>query len=225
MHDPVISRALTLCFNSDYVSGSVADSAGASEASKGTNPEAPSFTPSSPTIVDRGVRSPEDFMAHFRALKIANAEKNGKTLQPHRIVFKDVPDWANLTDIMCLVHGGDIASMTGNGGYEVYVDFVDPEACKRYYDTYSDGIRIGNEIMTLELGQPQKIDQLLKDMSDDGKSRVVYIDVLDGKKFSDLHQTCDKFDLDHLMYHVEPNKVRLLGYPFFPLLLSLFATG
>lgn len=57
--------------------------------------------------VVRGIRSPEDFMAHWRAMQ-ARGHAIRIAVPQRRIAFKDLPEGTTISDVLCLVHGGAI---------------------------------------------------------------------------------------------------------------------
>ncbi|KAJ5286761.1 hypothetical protein N7478_002447 [Penicillium angulare] len=170
-----------------------------SPGSTGTNPEAKTFTSSA--HFSRGVQPPEVFMKQFREMQLAKMAQTGKpTLSRRRVIFKNLPDWVEFNDVMCLVYGGSIDTMTKSGEHEMSVDFIDEDTCQMYADIYKDGILICDQVITVELGETSELKEAVKTMVDEGKSRVVSIEVPDQTKFADMHELFTNYDLDHFTY-------------------------
>jgi hypothetical protein len=127
----------------------------------------------------RGVTDPKDFMKQVRKLRELKlqASKLAPAGPPRRIIFGNLPEWASISSVLHLVHGGAIErAWSGNG--EVIVQFVTQEACIAYHEGHTDGITFDNagEELTISVTMPEDglpdHPELLQRVSD-GASRVV----------------------------------------------------
>lgn len=168
------------------------------------NPEAPPFEPASNS--SRGVATPTDFMAAWRAKNFAPLAPV-PSIPPRCIVFKNVPEGAGLSDVLCLVFGGPIESISSNNPNEVTVKFIEADDCKKYYEAVSHGIRVGHHTIGVELQVCEPMDQEMKHWVGAGTTRVVQVDIPNHKTLQDLHDVAKDLDIDHVMYHTEPNLV------------------
>lgn len=149
-------------------------------------------------------------MAHWRAMQ---ARKNAavRIVVPYRrIAFKNLPEWATISDVLCLVHGGAVDRAWEAGENEVIVQFCDETACKKYFETYSEGIRVDDDhVITIE--KPQDTDQItiaLKEKIDNGGSRLVRLaGVPNDKTFQDLRDAVAGYAVDHILWHGEVDQV------------------
>ncbi|KAJ5585427.1 uncharacterized protein N7459_005227 [Penicillium hispanicum] len=167
--------------------------------------------------VFRGVREPEEFMAHWRTMQMGD---DFPTLQPptgfvhRRIVFTNVPAWAKMNDMLCLVHGGDIERIWSEMAGEVKVDFLEAHDCEQYYETYAPGIRIGTHVIHLDLEVCEVVSQALRSRIGAGNTRVVYVDVPVSKTIQELETVAQDLALDHMVYHLEHGKPHRAYYFF-----------
>ncbi|CAG8901615.1 unnamed protein product [Penicillium egyptiacum] len=107
----------------------------------------------------RGVTAPADFMKQVRLLHLQKqiAPKIVPTGPPRRIVFGDLPEWADIPNVLQLVYGGAIErAWSENGG--VIVQFVDQDDCVKYYENHSDGIKLkdGDDDVTISVAMPEE---------------------------------------------------------------------
>ncbi|KAJ5972529.1 uncharacterized protein N7479_002447 [Penicillium vulpinum] len=127
----------------------------------------------------RGVTAPADFMKQVRKLQLKKqaAAKVVPPGPPRRIVFGNLPDWANISSILHLVYGGAIERAWSEDD-EIIVQFVEQDDCVKYYENHSDGITLkdGDDELTISVTMPeeglQDNAELLKRV-DEGASRVV----------------------------------------------------
>jgi hypothetical protein len=109
---------------------------------------------------------------------------------PRRIVFGNLPEWANISGILHLVYGGAIERAWSENG-EVIVQFVEQEDCVKYYENHSDGIRVndGDDELIISVTMPEEGLQDHAELSkrvEEGASRVVCLSSLPtGFKTSD----------------------------------------
>ncbi|KAJ5375209.1 hypothetical protein N7517_007215 [Penicillium concentricum] len=140
----------------------------------------------------RGVTAPADFMKQVRLLHLQKkaAPKVVPTGPPRRIVFGNLPEWANISGILHLVYGGAIERAWSENG-EVIVQFVEQDDCIKYYENHSDGIKVndGDGELTISVTMPEKGLQDNAELSkrvEEGASRVVSLSGLPtGFKTSD----------------------------------------
>ena len=175
------------------------------------NPEAPPFEPAPNS--SRGVATPTDFMAAWRAKNNAPSAPV-PSIPPRCIVFKNVPERAALSDVLCLVFGGPIESVSSHNPNEVTVQFIEADDCKKYYETVRHGIRIGHHLIQVEQQVCEPLDQEMKHWIMAGTTRVVRVDVPNHKTLQDLHDVAVDLEIDHVMYHTEPNMVSELALSF-----------
>lgn len=178
----------------------------AGSGSNSINPEAAVFKPES-AVFEPGtaLRAPSDFMAQWYARQ---AERTSQL--PRQIILKGVPDWANFTDILCLVSGGPIERIWSQNSNEVIVQFLYEADCEAYYDRYCYGIRIEDDLIEVEQRRCEPLSDELKAWVAAGTTRCVQVDIPDEKTFRELQDVAKDLNLDHLMYHAEPNKVSVL---------------
>jgi hypothetical protein len=80
-------------------------------------------------------------MAQFHKLRLIKqkAAKAAAAGPVRRVVFGDLPEWANISQVLLLVHGGAIERAWSEDS-EIIVQFVKEEQCVAYHETHSDGI-------------------------------------------------------------------------------------
>lgn len=105
------------------------------------------------------------------------APKVVPTGPPRRIVFGDLPDWANVSSILQLVYGGAIERAWSEDGH-VVVQFVEQDDCVKYHENHSDGIKLkdGDDDVTISVTMPEeglKDNNELSKRVEDGASRIV----------------------------------------------------
>ncbi|KAJ5504504.1 hypothetical protein N7463_007378 [Penicillium fimorum] len=127
----------------------------------------------------RGVTAPADFMKQVRLLhkQKLTAPKVVPTGPPRRIVFGNLPEWANISGILHLVYGGAIERAWGENG-EVVVQFVEQDDCVKYYENHSDGIKVNDDDgeLIISVTMPEEGLQDNAELSkrvEEGASRVV----------------------------------------------------
>lgn len=140
----------------------------------------------------RGLTSPADFMKQFRLLQLQKqmAPKVAPTGPPRRIVFGNLPEWANISSILQLVYGGTIERAWSENG-EVIVQFVEQDDCVKYHENHSDGIKLkdGDDDLTISVTMPEEglpDNAELSSRVEEGASRVICLSGLPtGFKTSD----------------------------------------
>lgn len=154
---------------------------------------------------------PAAFMAKWRSLATQPAPM--KTTTTPVVVFKNLPDWANVSDVLSLVHGGVVDRVSIENG-EAVVIFTDAGDCKRYAALYQKGIRIagdGEQVVTVELSeQSDVIDAKHDEAIKAGATRVVRaVPVLQTLTFAQLQAVGqqDVYKLEHLSYLAAANGV------------------
>ncbi|CAG8383503.1 unnamed protein product [Penicillium salamii] len=128
----------------------------------------------------QGIAAPDDFMAQFRKLRILKeqAAKAAAAGVVRRVVFGDLPEWATVSRILLLTHGGAIEQAWSEDD-TVVVQFVEEKECLDYHEKHSAGIKYmaadGNEaVITVTLPEDGLPDNAaLADRVAEGASRVV----------------------------------------------------
>ncbi|KXG51049.1 uncharacterized protein PGRI_066210 [Penicillium griseofulvum] len=127
----------------------------------------------------RGLTAPADFMKQVRLLNLQKktAPKVVPAGPPRRIVFGNLPEWANISGILHLVYGGAIERAWSENG-EVIVQFIEQEDCVKYYENHSGGIRVndGDDELIISVAMPEEGLQDHAELSkrvEEGASRVV----------------------------------------------------
>jgi hypothetical protein len=140
----------------------------------------------------RGLTAPADFMKQFRLLQLQKqmAPKVAPTGPARRIVFGNLPEWANISSILQLVYGGAIERVWSENG-EVIVQFVEQDDCVKYHENHSDGINLkdGDDDLTISVTMPEEglpDNAELSSRVEEGASRVLCLSGLPtGFKSSD----------------------------------------
>ncbi|CAI7622927.1 unnamed protein product [Penicillium discolor] len=140
----------------------------------------------------RGLTAPADFMKQFRLLQLQKqmAPKVVPAGPPRRIVFGNLPEWANISSILQLVYGGAIECAWSENG-EVIVQFVEQDDCVKYHESHSDGIKLkdGDDDLIISVTMPEEglpDNAELSMRVEEGASRVVCLSGLPtGFKTSD----------------------------------------
>lgn len=147
-------------------------------------------------------------MAQVHAMQPQNPVR---TATPdRRILFRNLPSWATISDVLCLVHGGAVNRVWNETENEIMVQFCDETACKQYYETYSQGIRLeGDHVIAIE--KPRGSDRLttsLKDKIEAGVSRLVLVaNIPNEKTFQDLRGLVKDYSVDHILWRAEVDRV------------------
>lgn len=179
----------------------------------GTNPTADEFTPAqndeeSPTTPTqapiRGVASPQEFMKSFKTVHKTGFNLGGQKAAPRRIAFQDVPEWATISDMLCLVHGGAVDRIFPGGENEFIVQFCDEASCEQYAETYTDGIRVEDDhvIKVVKAPGSDKITSTFTSMMEADASRLVRVTKVPIEKtIEDLHKLTEGLTVDHILYN------------------------
>ncbi|KAJ5322133.1 uncharacterized protein MYU51_002957 [Penicillium brevicompactum] len=161
-------------FNPDHGSAEV-------QVGNGDEPAAP--TPK--TGRSQGIADPDDFMTQFRKLRLIKqkAAKAAAAGPVRRVIFGDLPDWATVSRMLLLTHGGAVEYAWNEEG-TVAVQFIEEAACLDYYEKHSDGIKYvtadGEEaIITVTMPEEGLRDHAeLAQRVAEGASRVVCLEGL-----------------------------------------------
>lgn len=159
---------------------------------------------SAPASAGASLADPAAFMAKWRSLATKLASM--KAITTPVVVFKNLPDWASVSDVLSLVHGGVVYRVTIDNG-EAVVIFTDADDCKKYASLYEKGISIaidGEHVVAVELSeQPNVIDAKHDVAIKAGATRVVRaVPVLESLTFAQLQAVGqqDSYELEHLSY-------------------------
>ncbi|KAJ5779205.1 hypothetical protein N7457_006925 [Penicillium paradoxum] len=159
--------------DADDDNGSTADSKAGGKAESTGDEKSTSSKPR------RGVVAPGDFMKQFRKLQEQkkSAPKVVPAGPPRRIVFGNLPEWADIAGILQFVHGGAI-ERAWMEHTEVIVQFIDQEKCVQYYEAHSHGIRLkdDDDEVTISVTMPEEglpDNEKLWIRVEEGASRVV----------------------------------------------------
>lgn len=81
-------------------------------------------------------------MAQFRKLRLMKekAAKAAAAGPVRRVVFGDLPEWATVSQMLMLIHGGAVERAWADDN-QVVVQFVNEPECLRYYEQHSGGIK------------------------------------------------------------------------------------
>jgi hypothetical protein len=180
----------------------------------GTNPAAADFTPpanpkastttpaSVPTM--RTVRSPQEFLDSFKAVHTRGFNLGGQRVAPRRLAFKNVPEWATYSDMLCLVHGGAVDRIFRGEEHEFIVQFCDEESCTQYLGAYPSGIKLEDDhiIEVVRASGSDKITPTFTSLMESEASRVVRVaNVPLDKPLQDLHDLTGGMAVDHILYN------------------------
>lgn len=124
-------------------------------------------------------------MTQFRKLRLIKqkAAKAAAAGPVRRVIFGDLPDWATVSRILLLTHGGAVEYAWNEEG-TVAVQFVEGAACLDYHEKHSDGIKYvtadGEEaIITVTMPEEGLRDHAeLAQRVAEGASRVVCLEGL-----------------------------------------------
>ncbi|KAJ5605742.1 hypothetical protein N7510_008523 [Penicillium lagena] len=166
---------------------------------------------SAPAPAGAGLADPAAFMAKWRSL--ATQLSPMVTTTTPVVIFKNLPDWISVSDLLSLVHGGVVDHVSIENG-EAVVIFTDADDCKKYAGLYEKGIRIasdGEHVVTAELSeQSVVIDAKHDEAIKAGATRVVRaVPVLQTLSFAQLQAVGqqDGYKLEHLSYLAAANGV------------------
>lgn len=176
------------------------------------SPKAASFSPVKEHIqpVQPTIATPEEFLASFHQRpKVSKYAVD--IVPPHRrIAFKELPEAATVSDVLCLVHGGAVDRAWRIADNEIIVQFCDDGACKDYYNLYSNGIRVdGDHFITVEKPTgTEPISMALRQKIGKGVSRVVHVSgIPKDKTFENLLEAAAKYSIDHIMWRGNGDEV------------------
>ncbi|KAJ5987797.1 hypothetical protein N7481_003007 [Penicillium waksmanii] len=180
----------------------------------GTNPAAAEFTPAanpeaSPTApanapTMRHVSSPQEFLDSFKAVHTRGFNLGGQKIAPRRIAFKNVPEWATYSDMLCLVHGGAVDRIFRGEEHEFIVQFCDEESCTKYLEAYPSGIKVEDDhiIEVVRVSGSDKILPTFTSMMENEASRLVRLAPVPlDKTLQDLHDLASGLTVDHILYN------------------------
>ncbi|KAJ5815438.1 hypothetical protein N7474_007215 [Penicillium riverlandense] len=175
-------------------------------------------TLSAPAPAGAGLADPATFMAKWRTLATQLAPVVTTTTPV--VVFKNLPDWACVSDVLSLVHGGVVDRVSIENG-EAVVIFTDAEACKKYAGLHDKGIRVGGDgehIVAVELSDlSDAIDAEHEEAIKAGATRVVRaVPVLQTLTFAQLQAVSlqDAYKLEHLSYLAAANGAGVARFYF-----------
>ncbi|KAJ6141641.1 hypothetical protein N7470_010031 [Penicillium chermesinum] len=178
----------------------------------GINPEAPAFTPASHSVptaqkaeIVKGIRTPKEFLDSLKMMEIN--KKINAAGEKRRVVLKNLPENAKLTDVFCLVFGGQIDRVTMNGR-EANVDFLTAASAQNYYDKVSRGIRVDGHLITVEQGVSPKLTSHILSCVDSGTTRVVHAIVPPHMTVTELYDSAKELNLERLEYRLEPTAAK-----------------
>lgn len=156
------------------------------------------------------VATPEEFLLCFRQ-RFKPGKHAVEIVAPHRrIAFKELPEGATISDVLCLVHGGAVDRAWRVADNEIIVQFCDDGACKAYYDAYGNGIRVdGNHVITIEKPSgTEAISMALRQKIDKGVTRVVHVSgIPKDKTFENLLEAASKYSIDHIVWRGNGDEV------------------
>lgn len=173
-----------------------------------------------------GLAAPEAWMAAWRAKRsfkdvkesadaIAEAALVDATpaLSLRRVTISNLPEWAKVSDVLSLIHGGDIDKVTIDAAGKAVVLFCDAADCKKYYDQYAEGILIAHDdlVITLELG-PEENEMTSTHLAaiKAGATRVVALSGVSleiSSQFIAKALQCE-FEVDKIVFRADTDKVR-----------------
>ncbi|KAJ5358383.1 uncharacterized protein N7496_010796 [Penicillium cataractarum] len=197
------------------------------------NPEAKEFVPRSVSAgsdnANHGLTSNDDFMEHVRSYMAKGtftekhggpATKNRRPIKPRDLparvlLFKNVPDWLNISDIFGLVYGGAVEHIFRSHMAEITVIFCEEATCATYLAVHANGIRIKKPgsidehvIMDVEKApRGEEITSAMQKKLATGASRLVRVDgVFHAEKYQALSTLAMRYELDHIQFHCEKDK-------------------
>lgn len=144
-------------------------------------------------------------MQSFRQANAKGFNLGGPKPAARRVIFSDVPEWASISDILGLVHGGAVDRVFFQQQRCFAVQFCDEGSCQKYVDTYATGIRIeGQVIKVAKAPTSDKITPDFTAMIDAGASRVVRAgNVPLSMSLQDVHQLASGLEVEHILYNAQ----------------------
>jgi hypothetical protein len=201
----------------------------------GVNPEAKPFVPAGRLSTGTsGLVSNDKFMASARkfmaggGLALGKYRKSATTSgssspaikprdAPARVLlFKSVPDWLNISDVLGFVYGGAVDCIFRSNMAEITVQFCEEAACMAYLEAHPNGIRVQHPTMPdeevtiiVEKGpRGEEVTPALQMKMATGGSRLVRVDgVFDAEKLQALTGRAVEYEVDHIMFRIEKDKV------------------
>jgi hypothetical protein len=201
----------------------------------GANPKAQAFVPAScadskPSLANPGLTNNDDWMAHARGffsnggIGSIRTGRSTTTREPpvereppaRAFLFKNIPDWMSLSDVIGLVHGGAIDCIFRSEMAEITVQYCEEAACKAYLEAFPNGIKVANpgnptEEVTIDVEKAprgQEIPPPLQVKIGSGGSRLVRVDgILDAATIKALTVRAMEYEVDHFEIRAEKNKV------------------
>lgn len=215
--------SLTHLLEQDFSKAALADGVRLS-GNTGTNPAAIEFTPttnaeasssaSANVPIKRSVFSPQEFMDSFKVVHTRGFNLGGQKITPRRIAFKNVPEWATYSDMLCLVHGGAVDRIFRGEEREFIVQFCDEESCTKYLETHSAGIKVEDDHIIEVVRAPgsDKILPTFTSMMENEVSRLVRLAPVPlDKTLQDLHDLATGLNVDHILYNARADCVSPLS--------------
>lgn len=76
---------------------------------------------------------------------------------PRRIVFGNLPEWADISSVLQLVYGGAVERAWSEIN-EIIVQFVDQDVCVKYFEDHCEGINLkdGDNDITISVVMPEE---------------------------------------------------------------------
>lgn len=194
------------------VSHSPEDKKSRCSSSGGTNPQATPFTPipqkTGSTLEKiqptKGIRTPQEFLLNLQSKEMEKKIEAAGT--GRRVILKNLPTDATLTDVFCLIFNGQVENVTLNDR-DATVDFVDTVSADAYFNKVCNGIRVGEHLITVERGTSPKITAHVVNCIKSRTTRVVHAIVPLNMTMKELYDAAAEFHVEHIEYHIEPNKV------------------
>lgn len=201
----------------------------------GVNPEAKPFVPAGRLSAgSSGLVSNDKFMASARkfmaggGLALGKYRKSATTSgssspaikprdAPARVLlFKNVPDWMNISDVLGFVYGGAVDCIFRSNMAEITVQFCEEAACMAYLEAHPNGIRVQHPTMPDEevtiivekAPRGEEVTPALQMKMATGGSRLVRVDgIFDPEKLQALTARAMEYEVDHIMFRIEKDKV------------------
>jgi hypothetical protein len=201
------------------LSGNAGTNPAAAEFTPAANPEASPTTPANAPVM-RGVYSNQAFLDSFKAVQTRGFNLGGQKIAPRRIAFKNVPEWATYSDMLCLVHGGAVDRIFRGEEHEFIVQFCAEESCTKYLEAYPSGIKVEDDHIIEVVRAPgsDKILPAFTSMMENEASRLVRLAPVPlDKTLQDLHDLASGLTVDHILYNARADCVSPLPFPRFQL--------
>lgn len=132
------------------------------------------------------------------------------------LLFKNVPDWLNISDVLGFVYGGAIDCIFRSNRAEITVQFCEEAACEAYLEAHPKGIRVQNpghtdEAVTINVEKAPRGEEvspaLQVKIASEG-SRLVRVDgMFDTEKLQALTAHGMEYEVDHVLLLTEKDKV------------------